>query len=46
MKQHADGFLNLVTEAKKHINELLPQELKQKLDAHESMHLIDVREDN
>lgn len=46
MKQHGQGFLTLVTEAKKRIKEINPHELKEKLDQHESMHLIDVREDH
>jgi rhodanese-related sulfurtransferase len=46
MKQHAHGFLTLVTESKKHIKEINPQELKEKLDQHEPLHLIDVREDH
>ncbi len=46
MKQHAHGFLALVTESKKHIKEINPQELKEKLDQHEPLHLIDVREDH
>jgi len=46
MKQHSDGFLSMVAEAKKHIKEISPLELRQKLDAHKNMHLIDVREDN
>lgn len=46
MKQHAPGFLALVTESKKHIKEITPQVLKAKMDQHEPMHLIDVREDN
>lgn len=45
MKQHASGFLALVTESKKHIHEISPQGLKEKLDNKEPMHLIDVRED-
>lgn len=46
MKQHAQGFLALVNESKKHIKEISPNELKEKLDKHETMHLIDVREDH
>ncbi|EHL30062.1 rhodanese-like domain-containing protein [Legionella drancourtii] len=46
MKQHAHGFLALVTESKKHIKEINPQELKEKLDQHEPIYLIDVREDH
>ncbi|WP_058535205.1 rhodanese-like domain-containing protein [Legionella saoudiensis] len=46
MKQHAPGFLALVAESKKHIKEISPQSLKEKLDNHEKMHVIDVREDH
>ncbi|USQ12810.1 sulfurtransferase [Legionella lytica] len=46
MKQHASGFLSLVAESKKHIKEISPQKLKEKLDNHEDMHVIDVREDH
>lgn len=44
MKQHTMGFLGLVTDAKKHIQELTPQSLKKKLDEREQLWLIDVRE--
>ncbi|MCE0723732.1 MULTISPECIES: rhodanese-like domain-containing protein [Legionella] len=46
MKQHSQGFLALVTEAKKHIKEIAPKKLKEKIDRHESMQLVDVREMN
>ena len=46
MKQHASGFLTLVSEAKKHIQEITPQILKEKLEHQEHLHLIDVREDH
>jgi rhodanese-related sulfurtransferase len=46
MKQHSQRFLNLVNECKKHINELNSQELKLKLEQHEPLHLIDVREES
>lgn len=44
MKQHSKGFLTLVTEAKKQIKEITPEDLKEKIDHHESIDLIDVRE--
>jgi rhodanese-related sulfurtransferase len=44
MKQHTAHFLTLVTEAKKHILEITPQALKQRMDAHDPLTLIDVRE--
>ncbi|MGC1181916.1 rhodanese-like domain-containing protein [Legionella sp.] len=46
MKQHAHGFLTLVNESKKHIQEITPKELKEKLDHHVPIQLIDVREDH
>ncbi|MGL5742413.1 MAG: rhodanese-like domain-containing protein [Legionella sp.] len=46
MKQHSQGFLTLVTESKKRIKEISPKELKEKMDHHESMQLIDVREES
>lgn len=46
MKQHSSGFLALVTEAKKNIREITPKQLKDKLEHHEDMKLIDVREDH
>lgn len=46
MKQHAPGFLQLVTEAKNKITEISPQELKNKMDTQQFLHLIDVREDH
>ena len=45
MKQHGQGFLKLVADAKKNIKEITPEKLREKLDNHEAMHLIDVRED-
>ncbi len=44
MKQHSQGFLKLVTEAKKRINEISPQILKSKIDNNEKLIIIDVRE--
>ncbi|AWN74275.1 rhodanese-like domain-containing protein [Legionella anisa] len=46
MKQHSRGFLALVTEAKKRVKEIAPQKLKEKIDRHEPMQLVDVRELN
>lgn len=46
MKQHSPQFLNLVNHAKKQIIELSAEELKTKIDQHEDMYLIDVREDH
>ncbi|AOW51704.1 TPA: sulfurtransferase [Legionella pneumophila subsp. pneumophila] len=44
MKQHSQGFLKLVTEAKNRINEISPQILKSKIDNNEKLIIIDVRE--
>ncbi|AMQ28042.1 TPA: sulfurtransferase [Legionella pneumophila] len=46
MKQHSQGFLKLVAEAKKRINEISPQILKSKIDNNEKLIIIDVRETN
>lgn len=46
MKQHAQGFLALVDEAKKNIKEISPQGLKEKMERKEPFHLIDVREES
>lgn len=44
MKQHSQGFLKLVAEAKTRINEISPQILKSKIDNNEKLTIIDVRE--
>src|SRR5450755_4930537 len=44
--EHAEGFLNLVRDAKKRIKEEDVQTTKKKLDAGEKMILVDTREDN
>lgn len=46
MKQHSPGFLTLVSEAKNRIQEISPISLKKKIDGHEPLFLIDVREDS
>ncbi|HAU0118908.1 TPA: sulfurtransferase, partial [Legionella pneumophila] len=43
-KQHSQGFLKLVAEAKNRINEISPQILKSKIDNNEKLIIIDVRE--
>ena len=43
---HAEGFLNLVRDAKKRITEENVQTTKKKLDAGEKMILVDVREES
>lgn len=45
-KQHAPRFLALVESVRPHIRECSIAELKQRLDAKESLHLIDVREES
>jgi rhodanese-related sulfurtransferase len=44
--EHAEGFLNLVRDAKKRIKEEDVQTTKKKLDAGEKMILVDVREES
>lgn len=46
MKQHSPQFLHLVTQAKQRIKEITPESLKDKIDNHEELFLIDVREDH
>ena len=46
MKKHSPQFLALVANAKKHIHEISPQQLKEKLDQQQSFHLLDVREES
>lgn len=43
---HAEGFLNLVRDAKKRIKEEDVQTTKKKLDAGEKMFMVDVREES
>ena len=45
-KKHSHRFLKIVEAARKHVRECTVHDVKQKLDAGETMHLIDVREDN
>lgn len=46
MKQHSNNFLELVTEAKKHIKEISAASLNGMLEDGKNFHLIDVREDD
>lgn len=46
MKQHSNNFLELVTEAKKHIQEISSATLNGMLEDGKTFHLIDVREDD
>ncbi len=43
---HSPGFLKLVGEAKKHVNEISVAEARAKLAAHPKVVLLDVREDH
>jgi rhodanese-related sulfurtransferase len=43
---HSSGFLKLVAEAKKHVNEISVAEARAKLAAHPEVVLMDVREDH
>ena len=43
---HSPGFLKLVTEAKRHIRQTNPEEVKSRLDRGEKLLLVDTREDN
>lgn len=46
MKKHGPKFLALVAAAKKKIQEITPQQLREKIDSVESFSLLDVREDH
>ena len=43
-KYHSERFVTLVDDAKTRIDEMTPEEVKQKMDAGENFELIDVRE--
>jgi rhodanese-related sulfurtransferase len=43
---HSPAFLALVQDSKQRIRETTVPELKQRLDAHEDFHLLDIREDH
>lgn len=45
MKKNTQESQDLVATSKKFLKEITPQMLKEKLDSHESIYLIDVRED-
>lgn len=45
-KQHTPRFLAIVTDAKSRVRECTVQDVKQRLDAGESLNLIDVREES
>ena len=44
--EHSEGFLKLVNGAKGRVRETTPEQVRQKQEAGESFHFIDVREDN
>lgn len=46
MKQHSPQFLAIVAQSKRKIQEISPEDLKRKLDHHDPMCLIDVREES
>jgi rhodanese-related sulfurtransferase len=46
MKQHAPQFLHLVTQAKQRIKEISAETLKSKIDNHDELYVLDVREDH
>ncbi|MDX1951775.1 MAG: rhodanese-like domain-containing protein [Verrucomicrobiota bacterium] len=43
---HSPGFLKIVNEAKPHVKEIAPEQLKQRLEANPNAVLIDIREDH
>lgn len=45
-KQHAPRFLQIVNDAKQHVNECTVQDVKRRRDAGERFHLVDVREES
>lgn len=45
-KQHTPGFLKIVNEARQKIQECKVSDVKQRLDAGEKFHLVDVREES
>ena len=44
--QHSEGFLKIVTDAKQRVREVTTSEVKSKLDRHEKVLVIDVREES
>ena len=44
--EHSEGFLKLVNAAKSRVRETTPEQVRQKQEANESFHFVDVREDN
>jgi rhodanese-related sulfurtransferase len=46
MKQHSPGFLAIVQDAKKRVEETNVTEVRERLDRREKFHLVDVREES
>lgn len=44
--KHSQGFLNIVNDAKSRVKETTPEAVRQKQQAGEAFHFVDVREDN
>lgn len=44
--EHSEGFLKLVDAARARVRETTPEQVRQKQEANESFHFVDVREDN
>ena len=44
--EHSEGFLKLVNDARGRVSETTPEQVREKQQAGESFHFIDVREDN
>jgi rhodanese-related sulfurtransferase len=44
--EHSEGFLKLVNDAKSRVRETTPEQVRQRQQAGEGFHFIDVREDN
>ena len=44
--KHSEGFLNIVNDAKSRVKETTPEAARQKQQAGEKFHFVDVREDN
>jgi rhodanese-related sulfurtransferase len=44
--KHSEGFLKIVNDAKSRVKETTPEAVRQKQEAGETFHFVDVREDN
>ena len=44
--EHSEGFLKLVNAAKSRVRETTPEQVREKQEAKESFHFVDVREDS